>query len=184
MSKTLLQIHFNFSGPFGEEMTQQLVGLAESINEEPGFIWKIWTESEKNQQAGGIYLFESEETAQAYIKKHTARLKNLGVDEVTFTLFGVNDALTENKSRQPLPLNHITQASVPVLPTATVTFISGRVPKRPLWTNSGPRTFSSSVCSASAVRAMLPFSTSIMKMVSLRKVMSSVIDRFIVRSVR
>ncbi|MDI5423443.1 monooxygenase, partial [Salmonella enterica subsp. enterica serovar Kentucky] len=26
MSKTLLQIHFNFSGPFGEEMTQQLVG--------------------------------------------------------------------------------------------------------------------------------------------------------------
>ncbi|MDI8993119.1 YdhR family protein, partial [Salmonella enterica subsp. enterica serovar Anatum] len=42
----------------------------------------------------GIYLFESEETAQAYIKKHTARLKNLGVDEVTFTLFGVNDALT------------------------------------------------------------------------------------------
>ncbi|EAW9579456.1 monooxygenase, partial [Salmonella enterica] len=22
MSKTLLQIHFNFSGPFGEEMTQ------------------------------------------------------------------------------------------------------------------------------------------------------------------
>ncbi|MBA6283181.1 monooxygenase, partial [Salmonella enterica subsp. enterica serovar Irumu] len=84
MSKTLLQIHFNFSGPFGEEMTQQLVGLAESINEEPGFIWKIWTESEKNQQAGGIYLFESEETAQAYIKKHTARLKNLGVDEVTF----------------------------------------------------------------------------------------------------
>ncbi|EFQ5943082.1 monooxygenase [Salmonella enterica] len=95
VSPRYIQIHFNFSGPFGEEMTQQLVGLAESINEEPGFIWKIWTESEKNQQAGGIYLFESEETAQAYIKKHTARLKNLGVDEVTFTLFGVNDALTK-----------------------------------------------------------------------------------------
>lgn len=94
MSKTLLQIHFNFSGPFGEEMTQQLVGLAESINEEPGFIWKSGQKRE-NQQAGGIYLFESEETAQAYIKKHTARLKNLGVDEVTFTLFGVNDALTK-----------------------------------------------------------------------------------------
>ncbi|HAD5096611.1 TPA_asm: monooxygenase, partial [Salmonella enterica subsp. enterica serovar Typhimurium] len=42
-----------------------------------------------------IYLFESEETARAYIKKHTARLKNLGVDEVTFKLFGVNDALTK-----------------------------------------------------------------------------------------
>ncbi len=33
-------------------------------------------------------------------------------------------------------------------------------------------------------RAMLPFSTNIMKMVSLRKVMSSVIDRFIARPAR
>lgn len=49
-------------------MTQQLVGLAESINEEPGFIWKNLDRKRENQQAGGIYLFESEETAQAYIK--------------------------------------------------------------------------------------------------------------------
>ncbi len=76
MSKTLLQIHFNFSGPFGEEMTQQLVGLAESINEEPGFIWKIWTESEKNQQAGGIYLFESKKRRRLILKTHCASEKS------------------------------------------------------------------------------------------------------------
>ena len=46
MSNKLVQIHFDFHGPFGAEMSSQLVELAESINQEPGFIWKIWTENE------------------------------------------------------------------------------------------------------------------------------------------
>lgn len=95
MSNTLLQLHFDFTGPFGAEMSRQLVGLAESINQEPGFIWKIWTESEKNQQAGGIYLFKDEESALAYVKKHTARLKPLGVEDVIFKLFDVNEPLSQ-----------------------------------------------------------------------------------------
>lgn len=47
----LLQVDFDFTGPFGEEMAEKLAGLAESINNEPGFIWKIWTESRKDQLA-------------------------------------------------------------------------------------------------------------------------------------
>lgn len=38
MSNKLVQIHFDFHGPFGAEMSSQLVELAESINQEPGFI--------------------------------------------------------------------------------------------------------------------------------------------------
>lgn len=57
---TLLQLHFSFNGPFGNEMAEQLKPLAESINQEPGFLWKVWTESEKNHEAGGIYLFADE----------------------------------------------------------------------------------------------------------------------------
>lgn len=49
----LLQLHFAFTGPFGAEMAEQLRGLAESINQEPGFIWKVWTESEQNKEAEG-----------------------------------------------------------------------------------------------------------------------------------
>ncbi|AYO37637.1 MULTISPECIES: monooxygenase [Serratia] len=94
MSNILLQLHFDFHGPFGAEMSHQLVELAESINHEPGFIWKIWTENETNQEAGGIYLFQNEETALAYVKKHSARLKNLGVDEVSYKIFNVNEPLT------------------------------------------------------------------------------------------
>ena len=63
----LLQLHFAFHGPFGQEMADQLGELAASINQEPGFLWKVWTESEQNQEAGGIYLFENEETALAYL---------------------------------------------------------------------------------------------------------------------
>lgn len=58
-------------------------------------IWKIWTENEANHEAGGIYLFRDEDTAQAYIKKHTARLKHLGVEDVTFKIFDINEPLTK-----------------------------------------------------------------------------------------
>lgn len=92
--KKLLQLHFVFNGPFGDEMASTLKDLAESINQEPGFIWKIWTESEKDKEGGGIYLFESEETALAYLAMHAARLKSFGVNEVISKIFDVNESLT------------------------------------------------------------------------------------------
>lgn len=95
MSNKLLQVHFDYQGVFGVEMSHQLSELAESINHEPGFIWKIWTESKKNQEAGGIYLFENEETALAYIKKHAERLKTFGIEKVTFKIFDINEPLTK-----------------------------------------------------------------------------------------
>ncbi|ENA4995859.1 monooxygenase [Escherichia albertii] len=92
---TLLQLHFAFNGPFGDEMAEQLKALAESINQEPGFLWKVWTESEKNHEAGGIYLFTNEKSALAYLDKHTARLKHLGVNEVIAKVFDVNTSLSQ-----------------------------------------------------------------------------------------
>jgi len=91
----LLQIDFPFAGPFGSEMAVALKELAVSITEEPGFIWKIWTENALGKDAGGIYLFETGEAAEAYLEKHTARLKGLGVDKVHAKIFDVNEALTK-----------------------------------------------------------------------------------------
>lgn len=54
----LLQVDFEFHGPFGEEMSNTLVDLAKSINQEPGMIWKVWTENEKDKLGGGIYLLK------------------------------------------------------------------------------------------------------------------------------
>ena len=95
MANKLVQIHYDFPGPFGAELSHQLVELAESINQEPGFIWKIWTENAANHEAGGIYLFQDEDSALAYIKKHTARLKHLGVDDVTCKIFDINEPLSK-----------------------------------------------------------------------------------------
>ena len=61
---TLLQIDFPFPGPFGAALSDALQELALSITTEPGFIWKIWTENETEQQAGGIYLFADEASAR------------------------------------------------------------------------------------------------------------------------
>lgn len=90
----LLQVDFDFNGPFGDEMTEQLAGLAESINQEPGFIWKLWTENQAEQLAGGIYLFADEASAKAYLKMHSARLAEMGVTGIRGKIFDINTALS------------------------------------------------------------------------------------------
>ncbi|WP_027856833.1 monooxygenase [Marinobacterium jannaschii] len=90
----LLQVDFDFQGPFGEEMSAGLVDLARSINDEPGMIWKIWTENALEKRGGGVYLFEDEASAQAYLEMHSARLKALGVTEVRGIVFDINEPLS------------------------------------------------------------------------------------------
>jgi len=91
----LLQVDFEYKGPMGAEMSNALVGLAESINQEKGLIWKIWTESESNELGGGIYLFENEKCAQDYLEMHSNRLKDMGFSQVRGIIFDVNLPLTE-----------------------------------------------------------------------------------------
>lgn len=91
----LLQMDFPFPGPFGDEMAQSLRDLALSINQEQGFIWKIWTENREQNCAGGIYLFETEEDARAYLDKHRARLEEFGITKINAQFFDINLALSE-----------------------------------------------------------------------------------------
>lgn len=96
----ILQVDFPYQGPWGEEMTTAMNDLAESINQEPGFIWKIWTENQHTQMAGGVYLFASELEAKAYLAKHSARLKAFGVPNVRGEIFAVNTALSQLNQAQ------------------------------------------------------------------------------------
>ena len=91
----LLQVDFPFSGPFGAEMAAALTDLANSINGEPGFMWKIWTENEGEQSAGGVYLFADKEAAQNYLTMHTERLAGFGITDVRGKIFDINEALTD-----------------------------------------------------------------------------------------
>ncbi|MHA6803774.1 monooxygenase [Salinifilum ghardaiensis] len=98
----LLQVDFPTQGPFGTAMTDAFAELAESINDEPGFLWKIWTENRHAAEAGGIYLFASHEDAQRYLNKHTERLNGFGITGVTGKIFEINEALSAI-NHAPLP---------------------------------------------------------------------------------
>ena len=91
----LVQVDFPYPGAFGDEMAAQLKDLAESITNEPGFIWKIWTENATDSEAGGIYLFEDEASAQAYITMHTERLNGFGITGIRAKIFDINPALSQ-----------------------------------------------------------------------------------------
>ncbi|MEW1659717.1 monooxygenase [Streptomyces sp. NPDC093707] len=90
----ILQVDFPSSGPFGDSMATEYRELAESINHEPGMVWKIWTENSEAGEAGGIYLFESEATARKYLAKHTERLQAWGVTDIRGRVFVVNEPLS------------------------------------------------------------------------------------------
>lgn len=90
----LLQIDFPFTGPFGAEMSAAMHGLAQDIAQENGLIWKIWTENEQTQKAGGIYLFNDEENAKRYLTKHSTRLASFGITRINAEIFDVNQALS------------------------------------------------------------------------------------------
>lgn len=91
---TILQVHFPFEGPFGKAMVDAMAPLAQSINDEPGLLWKIWTEDPEKKRAGGVYLFTSQENAEAYCKMHTARLKDLGVTNIDAQILAANEPLS------------------------------------------------------------------------------------------
>ncbi|KRG10769.1 monooxygenase [Staphylococcus sp. NAM3COL9] len=91
----ILQVDFPLDGPFDDEMAQQFEDLAKSINDEPGFLWKIWTENETAKEAGGIYAFDSKMHAENYLSMHSERLNAMGVNEINAKIFTINEALTQ-----------------------------------------------------------------------------------------
>ena len=66
MSEKILQLNLNFSISRTELETAWLE-VAKPIADVPGLLWKVWLMNEAEQQAGGIYLFESEVAAQSYL---------------------------------------------------------------------------------------------------------------------
>lgn len=91
---TLVQFDFPMAGPWGDEMAAAFGDLAKTIGRSPGLRWKIWTENEAEGTGGGIYLFEDDASAAAYIEEHTARLAGFGITDIRARRFHVNEPLT------------------------------------------------------------------------------------------
>ncbi len=90
----LLQVDFPYQGPWGEEMAAAMSGLAQSIAQEAGLRWKVWTENPDTGEAGGIYLFSDRPSAEAYLDMHTRRLQGFGIPRVNGKIFAVNETLS------------------------------------------------------------------------------------------
>lgn len=91
---TIVQIDFPSEGPFGDQLRAAVGDLAGSIAAEPGLRWKIWTENAAEKTAGGVYLFETEATARAYLEMHMARLPSLGINNARARVFDINEPLS------------------------------------------------------------------------------------------
>ena len=62
----ILQINFNLDMPVAEY--QKMVdSVAPAFLEVPGLRWKIWLLNPAAQEAGGIYLFDSQPSLDAYL---------------------------------------------------------------------------------------------------------------------
>jgi hypothetical protein len=73
----ILQINFSLSVPAAEY--QKLVdSVAHAFLDVPGLRWKIWLLNPDAQEAGGIYLFDSQASLDAYLNGPlVAKLKEL-----------------------------------------------------------------------------------------------------------
>lgn len=98
---TLLQFDFAFDGPWGKDLEAACRDLAGDIAAQPGLIWKLWGENPVARRSSGVYLFETPETAEAYIAKHTPRLAAFGVTDPGLSRFTLNLPLSR-ATRAPL----------------------------------------------------------------------------------
>jgi len=90
----IMYVDFPHQGPFGDDLKKQLSALAESINAEPGLLWKIWTEHAAAEKAGGVYLFDSRKNAESYLSMHSKRLTEWGYTDIKGQIFEVNEGLS------------------------------------------------------------------------------------------
>lgn len=94
MALKLLQIDYLFSGPWGAEMAEEHADLAHRIAAVPGLVCKVWTENREAGEAGGIYLFEDENSLDAYAGDKIARMEASGIKGIRAKKFDVNETLT------------------------------------------------------------------------------------------
>lgn len=66
MSVKVLQINYKLTGPRAAYEAENLP-YAQPIADLPGLRWKIWIIDEARGEAGGIYLFDSAKSMQAFL---------------------------------------------------------------------------------------------------------------------
>jgi len=66
MAGCVLQTNFTFTVS-AEEFQAAAEPLADAFAAVPGLLWKVWLLNPQTREAGGVYLFESEEALAAFL---------------------------------------------------------------------------------------------------------------------
>lgn len=67
MSQQILQLNFNFNTT-ADEYENLVSPMAQDFSDVSGLQWKIWLLNKEKNEAGGIYLFESEKAVEDFKK--------------------------------------------------------------------------------------------------------------------
>ena len=62
----ILQINFKLNVP-AAEYAKICQSVAQPIADVPGLRWKVWLLNEREKEAGGIYLFDTEQALNDYV---------------------------------------------------------------------------------------------------------------------
>ena len=100
----LAQVNFQFHAPSQAQAQKAALERAHAIADEvSGLIWKVWIFDRSRSEAGGIYLFQDEASAQAYVTGDIfTGLTNMpGVEDMKVKIFDVNE-INSAITRAPL----------------------------------------------------------------------------------
>ena len=95
MAEQVLQVNFKFNVPAADY--RKLAGeIAGAFAQVEGLRWKVWILNEQDSEAGGIYLFQDEQSLQSYLSSPLAeQVKNHpALSEMSVKSFAVEPAAT------------------------------------------------------------------------------------------
>lgn len=93
-TQKIWDLHMTYDGPITDEFLAGTRQLAESIAEEPGIIWKIWTVEEGTSHYGSTYLFRNRDYLETYKAMHLERLKAIGITVTDDHIFDIMEEVS------------------------------------------------------------------------------------------
>ncbi len=95
MAAKILQVNFKLNVS-ATEYGQLCQSIAQVFADVPGLRWKVWILNEQEKEAGGIYLFESEEALNNYLSGPlAAKVKSIpALYDVNVKVFDVMEEVT------------------------------------------------------------------------------------------
>jgi Putative mono-oxygenase ydhR len=99
----ILQVNFKLNVS-SAEYRKIADSVAQTIADAPGLVWKVWLLNEQDGEAGGIYLFQDEQSLAAYLSSPViGQIKSLPqLREISAKRFDTIPELTA-VTRGPIP---------------------------------------------------------------------------------